>query len=228
MSGEPRSRTTVSAGRLLIRELSADDLETARAAAELHSELLPGSPATALGPGFLGRYYYRTLVRLGLVFGAVAWVDGRPAGFIAATSDSSGFMRRGIRRNPVRLAVEVLRALGQRPRRATALLELVRIMRGRRSSEITEGEILSFGVRPEFRAASFAGESGIRLAEQLHQAAITELQARGVRGVIALVEKDNLEARLAYRAAGWEQRTDDIPGWKTPLVEMFRELEPPG
>ncbi|NJO12551.1 MAG: hypothetical protein HC872_02790 [Gammaproteobacteria bacterium] len=61
--------------------------------AYLHAQLLPHSPVALLGPDFMQKFYYSALPRLGLIFGAVAYVDEAPAGFIVATADSSGFMR---------------------------------------------------------------------------------------------------------------------------------------
>ena len=63
-------------------------LPNARHIAELHAELLPRSPLTKLGVGFMERFYYKRLPKQGLIFGAIAYVDGHPAGFVSATYDS--------------------------------------------------------------------------------------------------------------------------------------------
>ena len=71
--------------------------------ASLHAELLPRSPLTKLGTGFMERYYYKILPRQGYIFGAVAYVDGSPAGFVSATYDSDGFLNRSVTHNLFRL-----------------------------------------------------------------------------------------------------------------------------
>ena len=63
-------------------------LPNSRHIAELHADLLPRSPLTKLGVGFMERFYYKVLPKQGLIFGAVAYVDGRAAGFVSATYDS--------------------------------------------------------------------------------------------------------------------------------------------
>jgi len=70
----------------------------ARDLARLHATLLPASPVSLLGRRFMEDFYYRVLPREGLEFGAVAYVDQKPAGFVAATHDRNGFMRTAVKR----------------------------------------------------------------------------------------------------------------------------------
>src|SRR5437868_15493364 len=77
----------------------ADDVMTpAGDLARLHATLLPESPVSLLGRRFMENFYYRVLPREGLVFGAVAYVDRQPAGFVAAAHDRAGCLRSGLRR----------------------------------------------------------------------------------------------------------------------------------
>ena len=105
-------------------------LPNVRHIARLHAELLPDSPLTKLGAGFMERFFYNVLPKQGLIFGAVAYVDCRPAGFVSATYDSDQLLRRAVRWNWLRLAW-VLATSFPWPRRVEGLAEGVRIFRSR-------------------------------------------------------------------------------------------------
>jgi len=195
--------------------------------AGLHGELLAHSPVALLGHEFLQRYYYRTLPRLGLIFGQVAFVNHRPAGFIVATHDSAGFMRAAIRRHFLRigwvLSVSVLRD----PRRIAAIWEGLQIMRGLPAPEPgqAQGEILSMGVLPEFRSREFCARTRLRIGQDLLAAVLEQVAARGVGGVRAIVDADNLEARLFYSGQGWVPGLSRVPGWRKETVEFLRTFD---
>lgn len=80
-----------------------------------------------LGARFQERFYYKDLPELGQVFGAVAHVDGRAAGFVTATHDSNGFMRAALRQRGLRIAWFIGTALLADPRRILAVWEASRI-----------------------------------------------------------------------------------------------------
>lgn len=188
----------------------------------LHTALLPDSPVVGLGRDFMERFYYRSLPALQLIYGAVAYVDDQPAGLIVATHDSDGFMRTALHRRWWLIAWVLGGALLRKPRRAAALWEAIRIMGNRETAARAEpiGELLSFGVLPEFRSARFVRHSGLRVGQDLMQTALDRLRAHGVQAVCALVDKDNVTVKLMYRGLGWRLTADDVPGWRTPQVEF--------
>ena len=198
----------------------AGDLRT------LHFSLLPHSPVVLLGPRFVEHFYYPKLVEMGLLFGAIAYWDDRPVGFIAVTQDASGFMGRAIKRHPIKLAWTMLVSVLADPRRLAALYEALQIMRNREPAETSEpvAELLSFGVIEEFRSAGFARKTGVKVGRDLFGKAIEQLRERGVATVAALVDQDNKEVCLMYRAMGWTVHDPDVKGWKTPQIEFRTRL----
>lgn len=187
----------------------------------LHAALLPHSPVVLLGPRFMQHFYYKTLVAEGVICGAIAYVDAEPAGFIAVTMDSTGFLREALKRHPWRLAWLLGTSIWRDLRRIAALWEAWRIMRGqpRIPVEGNVGEILSFGVLPAFRRPGFIRDSGLKISLELLQYALQELQNRGARLIRVVVDEDNLEARLFYQSQGWRLRSERVPGWRKPAVE---------
>src|SRR5712691_3658318 len=139
---------------------------TVRDLARLHATLLPASPVSLLGRRFMENFYYRVLPREGLAFGAVAYVNEQPAGFVAATHDRNGFMRTAVRHYWPHLlwviGVSVLTA----PKSLGAIWQAWRVMSSRRRAEggEPEGEILSLGVLPAYREPGFDGWGSSTLA----------------------------------------------------------------
>lgn len=212
-----------------IRAFDATRPTIASDISDLHGWLLPHSPVCLLGRAFMEGYYYQVLPQEGLVFGAVAYVDGHPVGFIAATTESNGFARRAIRRHPWRLGWLIGRSLLRDPGRIAAVWEGVQIMRhvdppprGRKV-----GELLSFGVLPEFTNPVFVRKTGNRISASLLACAMKQLAERGTWQVRSLVDDDNLAAKFFYHTAGWSLGNAKVKGWKQPVVEFLWQFDPP-
>ena len=179
----------------------------------LHACLLPESPVSLLGRRFMEDFYYRVLPREGLVFGAVAYVDQQPAGFVAATHDCAGFMRSGMRRFWPHVLWVVGASVLTAPKSVGAVWQAWRVMRSRQAESAEfEGEILSLGVLPAYREPGFVRRSGLRIATDLLDAAVDRLRAMGVRHIGAAVRVDNTEAKLFYAGLGWSLHRTSVPG----------------
>lgn len=200
------------------------------AMARLHALLLPQSPASKLGLQFLERFYYTWLPREGKVFGAIAYVDDAPVGFIAATSDSAGFMPSTLSRRWPWLAWALARSVLQSPRRLGSILDTWRIMAARKPVRrgLREGEILSMGVLPAYREPEFIHQSRIRVAHDLLEAVMGRFQAQDVPLVRAIVDSDNYAAQFFYSALGWSLGREQVPGWRVPSIEFVWERPPAG
>lgn len=210
-------------GGYRISAFDANGTDCAADLATLHAQLLAHSPVALLGPDFMRRFYYTALPQMGLIFGAVAYVDSRPAGFIVATADSAGFMRTGIRRAWWRLGWTMLSSLARNPARIAAVWEAFGIMRGveQAPSDTPAGELLSFAVLPEFRERRFVTRTGLRISQDLMREAMKGLRSAGVTHCRAIVDADNLEARLFYLGNGWTPGLARVPGWAKHTVEFL-------
>lgn len=198
----------------------------ARVLAELHAALLPDSPLARMGRRFTEDFYYRLLPRLGLIFGAVAYVDADPAGFVAATDDSAGFMKTAVRRAGPQLLITLGRTLISRPSEFGPMVEAWRAFRcrpGTRASPV-RGEILSLGVVPRYREPGFVRASGLRISLDLVSYAVQQLRDRGLREILALVATENTAAKLLYKGLGWALETPDPREWpRRPAAFVWRE-----
>jgi ribosomal protein S18 acetylase RimI-like enzyme len=197
-------------------------LPAARDLAELHATLLPTSPISLLGRPFMERFYYAILPREGLIFGALAYVNHQPAGFVVATHDPARFMRSALRRWWPSLVWVVGTSVLLAPKSISAVREALRVMMSRcpaRDGE-PQGEILSLGVLSTFREAHFVRQSGLRLSNDLLNNAVARLQAKGIRAIHATVSAENLPAQFFYRGLGWTVNRTNASGWRHPTVEF--------
>jgi ribosomal protein S18 acetylase RimI-like enzyme len=196
--------------------------------AALHAVLLPRSPLTKLGQRFMERFYYKVFPREGLIFGAMAYVDGCPAGFIAATNDSNGFMPKMIRCHWFRVVWTLAVSIALSPNRFAPVWEALSIMLSRKPADPPgpDGEILSLGVLPEYRAAEFRDGTGLALAADLMDYAVKRLREMGASEIRVIVDDDNKVAQLFYHGLGWDLVRGSVPGWKTPSVEFVLRPKP--
>lgn len=209
-----------------LRRFDAASAPMTRQLVELHCELLPTSPISRFGRSFMERVFYSELPSLGAVFGAVAVIGGRPAGFVAATDDSARFMRKAFRQKFFEVGWAVGRSVLARPARIRVILEIVRLMHFRRVEDHTEheGEILSMGVRPEFRDPKYFSRMKINFAQDLLDDAVRAVKNAGCRRIRAVVDADNSAAQFFYSGNGWRLTRTSVPGWIVPSVEFSLDL----
>jgi ribosomal protein S18 acetylase RimI-like enzyme len=205
-----------------IQRFDADSQLSPRDLAQLHAALLPTSPITLLGALFMERFYYAILPREGLIFGAVAYVDERPVGFVAATHDSEGFMRSGLRLWWPYLVWVLGISVASSPRSIAAVWEAIRVMTSRRPAkgDGQKGEILSLGVLPGYREPQFVRHSRLRISNDLLETAVAQLSARSVRVIRAFVNANNTQTKLFYCGLGWTLNHTGHTGYRTPTVEF--------
>ena len=196
----------------------------ARTLAQLQMALLPTSPLALLGPRFLERFYYRLLPSADLIFGAIAYVDDRPAGCIVGTADADGFMAAAIRRWWWRLGGVLATSVLLAPARIGAVWEAWRIMRHAAPAATSGpcGEMLTFGVLTDFRSAAFIKKTGLHIASDLFDDALAQMRARNTTSVRAIVDADNTAAKLFYLGRGWTLARTGVPGWLADTVEFVR------
>jgi len=198
-----------------IAPLQPGDRVGSEAVARLHAALLPDSPIARLGPYFMGRFYYDTLVADRLITCHVAYVDGIPAGFITLTARPATFMAEGLRRHWLRLSWVLAREVVSSPRRLRVMLWTFGLLRRRAAAPVPdEGELLSFGVLPEFRDMAFVRRTGRRIASELFAAALADLRAAGLDRYRAVVVTNNAAALMFYQAQGGRADPDrvSLPG----------------
>ena len=197
--------------------------------AELHADLLPRSPLTRLGKSFMERFYYKVLPQQGLIFGAVAYVDGRPAGFISATYDSDHLLANAVRWNVLKLAWVGLTTFPS-PKRLMAIAESLGIVKSRQAKADIPieklaagltGEVLSIGVRKSYRSAEFKMKTGLRIGADLMSGVMAGFGKSNVVRARLIIDSKDVVAQGFCRRYGWEPRRRAVPGWHTASSEYL-------
>jgi len=211
-----------------IQEFGVDGAESecARNAAALHATLLGHSPLVLMGAEFVEEFYYTVLPAESRICGAIACVDGVPAGFIVATADPNGFMSSAVKKHWAHICWILLKSLLRNPGRIFAIKEAWQIQSNVQASDYGPdvGELLSFGVLPEFRTRRFLKTEELYIASDLLKIAVRQLQELGKKRLRAIVDKDNIEAQLFYRANGWRVGLKTVKGWRVPTMEFLVDV----
>jgi len=196
--------------------------------AAMHTTLLGHSPLVLMGPEFMESFYYSVLPREDLICGVVAYVDGNPAGFIVATVDPEGFMSTATSRHRLQIVWLMLKSVVRSPSRILAVKEAYKIQSNVEAQKygLDMGEILSFGVLPQYRSRRFIAETSLKIGTILMESAVQQLASRGTTRIRAIIDKDNLEAKLFYRSQGWRVGLTDVQGWSVPTMEFLYDFIP--
>lgn len=207
----------------------ANNATAARDLASLHTTMLGHSPLVLMGPEFMEKIYYSVLPREKLIGAALAYVDDRPAGFIVATGDPEEFMNKALRRHWIRIAWIMAKSVLLSPGRIFALREAYQIQSNVQEQEYGPemGEMLSFGVLPDYRSRKFVRETAIHVGADLMSHAVQHLVRQGKSTIRAIVDKDNLEAKFFYRSQGWQVGLADVKGWSVPTMEFLYDCNNP-
>lgn len=208
-------------------------------AASLHARLLPISAISELGEFFMKDFYYKILPEEDLLFGYVAYVDGAPAGFLAASDDPHGFLGIALRRRPFRLAWSAALSVAQDPARMRGVWKALQRKSGRERAaaaaggtaaavkSCVEAELISGGVLADFQRPSTVRRVGSVWA-QLIDAVLSQCEARQCGAVRARVSIHNPAATRYYLRNGWLRAEENKLGQGGEIQEFVKRLESGG
>lgn len=176
-----------------------------------------------LGRIFAQHFYYRRLPKHGLIFGFVACLDDRPIGFAVGTTDSGGFMSRGLRAEWRTLAWALPASMLSRPRSVVSLWRTLRLMKERGAysgNAPCSAELLSMGVLPDYRTRKFKQRLGLSPSAELLRAVTSRFSAQGLDRAVLYVDRDNSRATRFYAEQGWKAERLVTAGWPVPQLEF--------
>lgn len=203
---ETEHRSTQVPADVRLVDLRDGTAEDRVAVAFLHAAMVPHSPIVQLGREFMEDYYYNELIADGLIGSVVAYVNDKPAGFIAYTRRPQDFMVTGMRRHLFALVPVVGRAVLARPKRMRFVARALGILK-RRRDQITIGppydsEVISFAVMPQYRTPAFVAANDMHLGHELFGRAIEMMRDAGARKLAMLVEARDRETQLFLHEYG--------------------------
>lgn len=175
-------------------------------AASVYAHELPSSLLVLLGRDFLGKFYYKRLIRSPHVVSFVYLVDGKVAGFVVGAREANQFFGRLVKAHFWELAAVLFVSVCKNPRLLLPMTKAAGFMLSKPQgyeTEADDAEIITLAVLPEFRTPEFFKERGVKVANELVWAVLNEFKKTGVCRVKAFVEKSNFFAQLFYKNFGF-------------------------
>jgi GNAT superfamily N-acetyltransferase len=188
---------------LQIKLLTPDNREAIDQIGRIHMSELSESPVCALGMRFMTEFYYKTLTDDGLIRTLYAVHQGRIVGFVAFTTESAGFMAKGLKRHFWGLGSVMLRSVIENPGIIAPIVRTIAIMKN--ASEMLgrsiNAELLSIAVVPEYRRKDVLQALGISVGTALYRRFIEDLRNLGVKEfkVSTLADADSSGDRFYRR-----------------------------
>ena len=129
-----------------LRPLDPESLEMLEEAADMHMRVLPRSPFTAMGRRWLSHFYFRILPGRKDIVCTVCYRDEKPVGFLMATTNREGGVRRALQRHWFDVVTSLAASLVESPRRLSAASEALTALWLRKSGP--QIDILAIAVPP--------------------------------------------------------------------------------
>jgi hypothetical protein len=186
-----------------IERLDPDNASDVNGVAALHEAELGDSPLVLLGPKFLREFFYRTLVRDGLVGVLVHRIDGQVVGFLSYTLWPDTFIARGVRRHLIGLAWVMVKGMVRRPATLRDALVALRIMRDRSRDPMAPGtaEAISMVVLAGYQKHVPHGGTS-RLPVRLFEELASCLRREGAEHVLFLIKPENRASNIFFNVVG--------------------------
>ncbi len=173
-----------------------------------------------------------------MIFGAVAYVDGQPAGFIVNTAYPGSYVSMGARLSPLRFAWELGLAALSRPGRIVSALRARTRMKiaaasassgapgasAGSSKQFAEG--LFLGVKPEYTRPKFIRTTGCNVARDLLRRSLDLCAAYRVRELRCGIMRDNMAALVVHFQAGFQEDGERLIGATAEHAELSVAIEP--
>jgi hypothetical protein len=183
-----------------IELLNPGNREDVDAVATLYENYLGDSPIAGLGPIFLRRFFYKTLIKDGLVYVFTGRRDGRIVSFLSLTPRPLDFVMTGVRAHFFYLSWLMLLTILQKPSRITGILSALRMI-GARKSEAREeraeglGEVISIVTHTDSRNYTPPGAKRT-LTSLLFEEMTAWFRARNFERVHLLVKPENRASNM--------------------------------
>lgn len=186
-----------------IVSLDPKNAEHLEAAAVLHANLLPDSPIPNLGPEFMKKFYYRELVRSGLIRCDLYRHGGRYVALSSYTEYPYTFMALGAKKYFFYLVCLLAGACLVSPSRLTVLARVAWQARRRRLADRcgATGEYLSLAVLPE-AAGIKDPKTNLRIPQAMLERVISHFRSKRFREILLMIKKSNKKSLFFYQSCG--------------------------
>lgn len=190
-------RPYISKKPYMLRDIENKDLDTL---AYMHRDYISGALLPKMGHGFL-RALYAAMMKSERCR-VVLWdEDGEILGYIAATDNTGGMLKRVLFEDPVAVAGGVVKLIAEFPRQVNALYETFTYARASEDDENT-GELLFIALKENVRRAG--------ISDEMVKDCVRWLEGRRVEKVKVVTDLDNRGANALLKRCGFYVGRSDI------------------
>ena len=180
--------------------LSHKDKQRICEVSKLHKLLLANSPIPLLGKSFMTEFYYYELIKNGLINCLTFIEQNKVRGFIVITMYPGSFMLMGIKKAPLKLIINVFKAIFKKPTRLFLIFSMLGLALKRKSSitSANMAELLSIGILKDYRSL-VDSISGLKISHALFNESVKYLQINNREIFQVLTDKTNTVAIKYYK-----------------------------
>ena len=143
------------------------NLDNVDAVVQIHYDILPDSIFSRLGKPFL-RFFYKSIINDRDIFCQIYPFDNKVVGFLLYSSNTGNSFRRYIREHFFSILLTIVKTVINNPNSIKSITQAIRYLVNSQNAipPHASGEIISFGVPPEFRVHAEKNKVGeIELTE---------------------------------------------------------------
>ena len=205
----------MSDNRLIITYLDHNNIEHRKAAATLHTKLLPDSYLSILGYEFLVDYYYKLLIKSQIINCILCLSDKKYVGFVVYTKFPFSFMSTGLKKYFFNFLFFFVKKIFIKPKIIMLLTKIVKESINRKfsnKSTNSQSELLSIGVltdhyREVVRKKNFDSNEkdqgyDSQTSHLLIDNVINKCKNDGIKDMRVIIKNNNIKSLNFFKSFG--------------------------
>jgi len=224
----------VSDNKLTITHLDYNNIEHRKAAANLHTKLLEDSYLSMLGYDFLVDYYYKLLIKNGIINCLLCVSNNKYIGFAGFTKFPFSFMTIGLKKYFFQFSIFFIKKIFIKPKIIILLIKIVKESISRKFSKKStnsESELLSIGVltdhyralarKKKFDSNEKDLSAGSPTSHLLIDKVINKCKNNGIKDMRVIIKNKNIKSLNFFKSFGGKIVNDKFTEDSVELMLYF-------
>ena len=195
----------MSDNRLIITHLDYNNVEHRKAAANLHTELLADSYLSMLGYDFLVDYYYKLLIKNGIINCLLCVSNNKYIGFAGFTKYPFSFMTIGFKKYFFQFSFFFIKKIFIKPKIIILLIKIAKEGISRKFSQKSTNslsEFLSLGVLVDRKNLWRDKSTGLSASHLLISNVIMHCKKENIKDMRMVIKSKNIKSLSALKSFG--------------------------
>mgnify|MGYP001247573535 FL=1 len=213
----------MSDNKLIITHLDYNNIEHRKAAANLHIKLLENSYLSMLGYDFLVDYYYKLLIKNGIINCLLCVSNNKYIGFVGFTKYPFSFMTSGFKKYFFQFSFFFIKKIFIKPKIIILLIKIVKEAISRKFTKKTTNslsELLSIGVLSEHSNDKDI-VTGLPVSRLLVSNLIKDCKKEGFKDMRVVIKSKNIKSLSVFKSFGGKIVNDKFTEDSVELMLYF-------